>query len=173
MSTFICDVINDVTQEGNDDEEILRLTLNTLFAISKGIKPLEQIRAVFEIRLAAELGFSPSLDGCHICGKNCFDTYYFDIIDGVISCGECKSKANFSHDESPFAEKGINKPLSVISANIVAAISYIISARQERILSFTIDDCEWTSLYEVAEKFLLNHLERGFYSLDFYKSMLF
>lgn len=172
LASFICDVINDVTQEGNNDDEILRLTLNMLYAISKDIKPLEVIRATFEIRLCAELGFTPDFSACHICNESIDSTYYFDIIDGVITCQKCKNTVNFQVDENPFLEKGLNKPICIVSSAVVNAIAYISSVKQGRILSFTLNECEWTSFFDTAEKYLLNHLERGFYSLDFYKSML-
>ena len=173
LSTYLCDVVCDVTQEGNNDDEILRLTLNMLYAISKDIKPLEVIRAVFEIRVACELGFSPNLAACATCNDNQASSYYFDIIDGIITCPKCKSIVNFATDSNAFAEMGLNKPVSIISKSIVDAFNYIITARQERVLSFSLDDSQWTSFFDIAEKYLLNHLERGFFSLDFYKSMLF
>ena len=172
LASFICDVVNDVTQEGNCDDEILRLTLNMIYAISKEIKPLELIRAVFEIRLAAELGFSPDIGACHICREKKAEEYYFDIIDGVITCQECKNKVRFQIEESSFTEMGVSKPLCIISGAVAAAITYIVNAKQERVLSFSLDDSQWTSFFDCAEKYLLNHLERGFFSLDFYKSML-
>ena len=172
LATYLCDVVNDVTQEGNNDDEILRLTLNMLFAISKDKRPLEVIRSVFEIRIAAELGFSPDLEGCTICHAQNESHYFFDIIDGIITCESCKSNNRFSLDGNSFYEKGLNKPIIIVSKAIVDAINYIVFSKQERVLSFTINDEEWTSFFDVAEKYLLNHLERGFYSLDFYKSLL-
>lgn len=172
LASFICDVVNDVTQEGSCDDEILRLALNMLYAINKELKPLEMIRAVFEIRLACELGFAPDISSCHICHEKTAEMYYFDIIDGVISCQECKSTVNFKADDNPFLEKGINKPLCIISRAVVDAINYITNARQEKILSFNLSDSEWTSFYDVSEKYILHHLERGFFTLDFYKTML-
>ena len=172
LATFICDVINDVTQEGNNEDEILRLTLNMLYAISKDLKPLEIIRATFEVRLAAELGYSPDISSCCVCHENNGQTYYFDIIDGVITCQGCKNKVSFQADDNPFAEKGLNKPLSIISQAVANTINFIVNTRQERVLSFSLEATEWTSFFDTAEKYLLNHLERGFFSLDFYKSML-
>ena len=172
LASFVCDVVNDVCQEGNNDDEILRLTLNTLYAIAKDIKPLEVIRAAFEVRLASELGFTPDMDGCHLCRESTDSIYYFDIIDGVIACQKCKNKVNFEIEDNPFTEKGLNKPLCIVSKAVVEAICYISNVKQARFLSFTLDDREWTSFFDVAEKYLLNHLERGYFSLDFYKTML-
>ena len=172
LASYLCDVVCDVTQEGYNDDAILRLTLNMLYAISKDIRTPEVIRAVFELRIASELGFSPSLDGCNVCDTFPTDSYYLDIVDGIITCKKCQKELNFKIEDNPFAEKGLNKPVAIISKAVIDAINYIISAKQERILSFTLDQSEWTSFFDVAERFLLNHLERGFFSLDFYKSML-
>lgn len=172
LASFVCDVINDVAREGNSEDEILRLALNILYAISKEIRPLEVIRATFEMRLACELGFSPDIASCHSCHEIVANTYFFDIIDGVIICQNCKNTVNFKSEENSFTEMGVSKPLSIVSKAVVDAINYIISAKQSRILSYTLNDSEWTSFFDVCEKYLLNHLERGFYSLEFYKSML-
>lgn len=172
LASYFCDIACDVTQEGNGDDEILRLTLNMLYAIAKDLKPLEVIRAVYELRIAKELGFSPNIEGCAAC--SCIDApaYFLDILDGTLTCEKCKNTVNFAYEENAFTEKGLQKPMAIISYHVVSAMRYVIEAKQERVLSFTLDSCEWTSFFNVAEKFLLNHLERGFYSLDFYKSML-
>ena len=172
LATYLCDVVNDVTQEGNNEDEILRLNLNMLYAISKELKSNEMIRATFEIRLASELGFTPNINSCHICGKAHSSEFYFDIIDGIITCPECKNSQAYVSNENLFLEKGLTKPISIISHKIVEAILFITSAKQSRILSFSLEDGNWTSFFDVAEKYLLNHLERGFFSLDFYKSVL-
>lgn len=172
LASFICDVVDDVTQEGNNDDEILRLCLNMLYAISKEIKPLEFIRAVFEIRISAELGFSPDVEACSVCNEFETDIYYFGIIDGNIVCERCKNKPIFTNVENPFLERGLEKPVSIVSKSVLSAIKYIISVKQSRILSFNLDDSELFSFYDVAERYLLNHLERSFYSLDFYKSLI-
>lgn len=172
LASFVCDVVNDVCQEGNNDDEILRLALNILYAISKEIKPLEVIRAAFEIRLAAELGFAPDIRACHLCQESSDSMYYFDIIDGIITCEKCKSKVNFNLEDNPFSEKGLGKPLLIVTKAVVDAIIYISEVKQSRILSFSLDQSQWTSLFDVSEKYLLNHLERGYFSLDFYKTML-
>jgi hypothetical protein len=49
---------------------------------------------------------------------------------------------------------------------------YVINSKLERFLSFSIDDGAVDAFATCCEKYLLHHLERGFYSLDFYKSLL-
>ena len=90
LAAYICDVVNCIVQEGNGEDEILKLTLNTFFAIAKNIKPLDHIKASFELRIAVESGFAPNLDACNSCDDIPNSDVYFDIVDGVISCPKCK-----------------------------------------------------------------------------------
>ena len=171
LASFICDVINDVCQEGNNDDVILRLALNTLFAIAKNTKPLEFIRACFEMRIASELGYSPNIEYCKKCGNKLVDNIYLDIIDGVAQCEKCKS-TYIKESTDPFSERGLEKPVAIISESVSLAIQYVCLCRQERFLSFTLDESEYPSFFSVCERFLLHQLERSFYSLEFYKTML-
>ncbi len=172
LAAFICDVVNDVVQEGNGEDEILKLALNTFYAIAKNLKPLEHIRASFELRIAVESGFAPNLEACSQCDETEAKSSYFDIVDGIIYCDKCKNNLFYANAENEFLERGLAKPIAVISDSVLAAMRYIVNSRPERFLSFNLQEDELNSLYYVCEKFLLNQLERGFYSLDFYKSMI-
>lgn len=172
LASFVCDVVNDVVQEGNEEDAILKLALNTFYAIAKNIKPLEQIRASFELRIAVESGFAPNLDACVDCGEDNAKLSYFDIVDGIIYCEKCKNKLFYASAENEFLERGLAKPITTLSDSVLAAMRYVINSKPERFLSFNLQEDEQNSFYNACEKFLLNQLERGFYSLDFYKSML-
>lgn len=172
LASFLCDVINDIAQEGEDEDEILKLSLNTFYAIAKNIKPLEFIRACFELRIAVIAGFSPSFDSCVECGNNASRFYYFDIVDGIIYCDSCKNKLFYASAENEFLERGLSKPIAIISESVLAAMQYVIGSRAERFLAFNLGEDELSSFYFACEKFLLNQLERGFYSLGFYKSLI-
>ena len=172
LASFICDVVNDVVQEGICEDDILKLSLNTFFAIAKNIKPLEQIRAAFELRIAVESGFAPNFEACASCGKEDLKGAYFDLLDGIVYCQKCKQEMIFTNVENEFSERGLAKPIEIISESVVLAIKYVVNARPERFLSFCIYDLDALQFYDVCEKFLLNQLERGFYSLQFYKNLL-
>ncbi len=172
LASYICDVVNDVVQEGNNEDAILKLTLNTFFAIAKNKKPLELIRAAFELRISTESGFAPNLDACSQCESTDISLSYFDIVNGIIYCEKCKNNLFYANAENEFSERGLSKPIAIISSSVLAAMRYVINCRPERFLSFNLQEDELHSFYDVAEKFLLNQLERGFYSLDFYKTLL-
>ena len=172
LASFICDVLCEVSREGVDETDILRLGLNTFYAIAKDIKPLEFIRAAFELRVATECGFMPDLTECRECG--CNDPIYasIDIMNGNFICNECQSKSSFTIIKDSFYESNVQRPVSIISNSVLYAMRYVCYSKRERFLSFKLDEREQNLFFQVCEKFLLNHLERGFYSLEFYKSMI-
>ncbi len=172
LASFICDVLCEVSREGVDETDILRLGLNTFYAIAKNLKSLEFIRAAFELRLATECGFMPDLTECRECG--CSDPSYasVDIMNGNFVCNECQSKSSFNIIKDSFYESNVQRPVSIISNSVLHAMRYVCYSKRERFLSFKLDESEQNLFFQVCEKFLLNHLERGFYSLEFYKSMI-
>lgn len=172
LASFICEVANDVCQEGNNDDNILKLILNTLYLISKDIKPLEFIRACFEMRMCFELGFAPNIEQCCVCSNIISCDCYLDIFDGVVICSKCRNDANNTISEINYTDQGVSKPFIPISASIVQAILFIVNSKPERFTAFHLEESEHDSFYIACEKFLLNHLERGFTTLDLYKTLI-
>ena len=178
LAGYIADVAQDISTENTDESNLLRLVLNCLFAIANNKKPLPLIKAVFELRAVCYAGFLPRLSGCTICGKAPLPTYFFDIDDGVFFCEECFHKrGKLLEDEA----RKINEAESIyaamhtitqISGSVFSAVIYALSAPQERIFSFTLEDDALDDFAALCEKYLLCHLERDFRTLDFYHSML-
>ncbi len=172
LASYLCELINQVVQEGVEEDEILRLTLNSLYAINTDKQPLEIIRAAFQLKLVAESGMYPDITECSICGTEGVTKGYLDLVDGVIVCTECKNKANFTNVENPFAERGLQKPITIITEALIKVIEFIVSSDSKRFLSFSLDEQEWGLFFDFSERFLINQLERSFFTLDFYKSLL-
>ena len=55
-ASYFAEVANSAVSEDNPDEEILRLLLNTLFALDRDLCPMNKIKTVFEWRIAAISG---------------------------------------------------------------------------------------------------------------------
>lgn len=172
LGSFICDVACEVAREGVEEGALLKLTLNTLYAIAKEIRPLEIIRASFELRIASDSGFMPDLTACRCCGNANPQISCLDIMDGTIICDDCRKNEFSATVKDAFYELGIPRPISLISLPVLASMRYIISSKSERFLAFSLDKIEHQMFFDACEKFLLNQLERGFFSLDFYKSLL-
>ena len=54
----------------------------------------------------------------------------------------------------------------------LAAMRYIVSCPDKKLFSFTLTGAAEKELCDAAESYLLTQLERSFYTLDFYKSLL-
>ena len=59
--SYACDVLDDVCTEEAGQISLLRLALNTAYAVNESKRDIEFIKAVFEMRLACEVGFMPEI----------------------------------------------------------------------------------------------------------------
>lgn len=178
LAGYVAEVARDISTENTDEAKLLRLTLNTLFAIAKNKRPLPLIKAVFELRAVCYAGFLPRLSGCDVCGKAPLPTYFFDIANGIFLCEECyHAREIFYNDEAKKVNEaeGIyaNAHLIVqVSPSVFSAVIYALSAPQERIFSFSLEDDALHDFSVLCEKYLLCHLERGFPTLEFYHQFI-
>lgn len=169
LAAYVCDVCCDVSVENQPDPELLRLTLNTLYAISNREIPLEKIKAAFEFRCAAVCGFCPELSHCDICGAENKRTMYLDVMNGRLLCGDCKPGAE---REEMISESGTARLYYLLSDDVLSAMRFTVGAPCSKFLSFNIAEDELELLGRYCEGYLINHLEHGFPTLDFYKSIL-
>ena len=155
---------------------MLRLTLNTLFAIMSEKRPLSQIKAVFEIRASAMSGYRPNVDCCDYCETEMAENTYFDVMNGAIICSEClqkrgeihKKNLSFTYDD--IRENNVLLPLNPAS---LTAIRYALHSPTEKMLSFALSEGNDMKMFSKAcEEYLLNHLGHGFESLDLYYSII-
>lgn len=156
LGTYFAQAAEVLSQEDIPNPELLSLVLNSLYALEKlGISE-NQIKAAFELRAACLGGFTPSLLACHVCGKETPDR--FDISEGMLECSTCWQARS----------GGIRMP---ITPGILAAMRYIVSCDPKRLFSFQISRENTEKLSQVTESYLTTQLERGFSTLDFYKSL--
>lgn len=176
LATYVCDVAHELSGENIDSSEILRLTLNTLYAIMKDLRPLPQIKAVFELRSAGISGYMPSLNACERCGKESSEDSYFDVMNGALICSECLNGAGDIQRKNPslayddIRESRVLIPLTPAS---LSAVRFALCAPQEKIFSFTLTrEDDLSNFARAGEGYLLNHLGHGFDSLELYYSII-
>ncbi|MBQ2875418.1 MAG: DNA repair protein RecO [Clostridia bacterium] len=167
LATYICEVLSDVTVE-EAERELLRLSLNSLYAIGSGRYELAKIKAAFEIRCASIIGFMPDVIACHECGTREGD-FFFDIMGGIVTCYSCKEKLAEAGYEHPDPHE--SHITCILSPGAKVAIEYSIYAPVERIFSFNISDEDMHLFSRAAEEYILNQLGHTFRSLDFYNSV--
>lgn len=159
LAQYVADVVSTLTVEGEDQSEILRLTLNTLYLLASGKKSYDLIKGSFELRLASLLGFMPDLSGCSTCKEE--DALFLIPEDGTLICGDCLMKLSESLQSPP-----VMLPLSPAA---LYAMRYVLSAPERRIFAFSLELDEQATFANACEKYLLYHIERGFDTLEFYK----
>lgn len=145
-----------IAQEDLPNPELLSLVLNCLFALTKLGLPEEQVKAVYELRAACIAGYTPDLYGCHICGSQ--NPTLFDLSGGALLCGNCRGNAS-----------GIRLP---VTPGILDAMRYIIYCDPKKLFGFSVGQENLEQLASLTEAYLTTQLERGFSTLDFYKSLL-
>ncbi len=156
LGTYFAQAAEVLSQEDLPNPELLSLVLNCLYALDKLGKPEAQVKAVFELRSASIAGYTPDLFGCHVCGSQ--EAAFFDISGGALLCEKCRGEAS-----------GIRMPLS---PTLVEAMRYITYCDAKKLFSFEIGAESLEQLSSVTEAYLTTQLERGFSTLDFYKSLL-
>lgn len=167
LAGYVAEVLDDVGVT-LADKELLRLSLNTLYAISRGLYPLDKIKATFEIRCASVLGFMPDVAECSGCGER-HGEFYFDIMAGAALCRECRRRAESRHET--ISEPHESHIISILTEGARDAIVYSVHAPVERVFFFNVTDEDLYLLSRAAEEYLTNHLERSYKALKFYNEV--
>lgn len=157
LGTYFAQVAEVLSQEDSPSPELLSLVLNCLHALCCLPLPENQIKSVFELRAACLSGYTPDLFGCHICGSQTPNR--FDLSAGQLECLNCRSRES----------SGIRMP---VTPSVLEAMRYICLCDPKKLFSFQIGKETLEKLGDLTEAYLTTQLERGFSTLDFYKSLL-
>jgi len=157
LGTYFAQAAEVLSQEDYPSTELQSLLLNCLFALCRLNLPEAQIKAVFELRAACLSGYTPDLFGRHVCGSQIPNR--FDLSAGQLECQNCRSRES----------NGIRMP---VTPAILEAMRYICLCDPKKLFSFQIGKETMDQLGALTEAYLTTQLERGFSTLDFYKSLL-
>lgn len=156
LGTYFAQVCEVISQEDLPNPELQALLLNSLYALSTLDLPENKVKAAFELRAACLAGYTPDLFACHVCGNENPDR--FDLSAGLAECAKCGRGTG-----------GIRMP---INPGILEAMRYISMCDAKKLFGFTLGDENMQALAAITEAYLATQLERGFSTLDFYKSLL-
>ena len=156
LGTYFAQVSEVLSQEDCPNPELLSLLLNSLYALSKLSLSEKQVKAVFELRAVCLSGYTPDLFGCHLCGSQ--QPERFDLSAGQLECRTCRDPES----------QGIRMP---VTASMLEAMRYICLCDPKKLFSFQIGPDTLEKLSSLTESYLCTQLERGFSTLDFYKSL--
>ena len=145
LGTYFAQASEVLSQEDYPSPELQSLLLNCLYALCRLPVPEALIKAVFD------------LFGCHVCGSQTPNR--FDLSAGQLECLNCRSRES----------NGIRMP---VTTSVLEAMRYICLCDPKKLFSFQIGTDTLEQLGALTEAYLTTQLERGFSTLDFYKSLL-
>ena len=157
LGSYFAQAAETMSQEDLPNPELLSLVLNCLYGLSKLNLPETMVKAVFELRSACLSGYTPDLYGCYRCG--CDNPDRFDISEGRLECANCRNPES----------TGLRMP---VTPSVLDAMRYICNCDSRKLFSFSVSEETLETLSYVTESYLSTQLERGFSTLDFYKSLL-
>ncbi len=167
LASYILEVLCDVST-AVPDRNLMRLSLNSLYAIASGKYMLALVKGAFEVRCASILGFMPDVIECQFCHERQGD-FYFDIMDGALTCFACHQKGENQYHE--LLNPHESRIVVILTYGAKTAIAYCVHCPLEKLFSFTVSGEDLSSFSKATETYLLNQLERDFKSLDFYNEV--
>ena len=167
LASYIVDVLSFVAVTV-PERELLRLALNSLFAIANGKYAPELIKAAYEIRTLSIIGYMPDVIACKSCGEQRGD-FFLDVMGGSIECQSCHSKLPELEPNPLDAHEA--RVICILSEAAKIALGYCIYSPIEKIFSFKIPNEDMHLFSRACEEYLLNQLERSFNTLEFYHSV--
>lgn len=154
LAQYFNELIIETAPKETEANEELRLLLNSLYFLAGDKKDRRLLKSVFELRLASEIGYMPSLIACKQCGAFETDPMYFNEETGELTCCDCREKG------------AVRYPLAVITA-----MRHIIYSELGKLFTLTLSEEHIPMLTQASEKYLLNVVQKKFKSLDFYKAV--
>ena len=157
LAVYLAEAATVLAPEPPEAAQLLRLTLNTLYMISEGKRPLRQLKAIYEMRAMCLAGYMPHILACGTWGGYDGRDFYLDTAGGSLLCADCAAKAGRSPNLDPGA---------------LYALRHICLADDGKLFNFTLTDASTRRLDAVCERYLLANLDHGLKSLDFLKTVL-
>lgn len=156
LGFYLAELTEAVTAEEAPAGELLRHLLNGLYALSDLGKDPELVKPAFELKLLCLAGYEPLADSCAVCGDPEPEDPRLDAAQGVLRCGGCGG--------------GGGQALPLCGSSL-AALRHIVYGDPRRLYAFRLGPEPLKRLSAASEAFLTAQLERGFRTLDFYKSL--
>lgn len=156
LASYFAELLETLSDEDEANPELLSLGLNAFYALGRLKKPPAVVKPAFELKLLALSGYEPLLDRCAVCGCGEPGNARFDARRGVLYCPGCSDAADGA---------------AAVTRGVLEAMRYVLYGDPKKLFSFGLAPGEAALMGRVCEEFLLSQLERGFSTLDFYKSL--
>ncbi len=158
LASYLAEVLATEAEDAPADPEILRLALNSLYALANDLGAPAVIKAAFELRYMHMAGYAPDLSVCVVCGNPNPIRPVVLLEAGTVRCQQCALSGGM----------GKQQPITV---SVLQAARYLLNCDLKKLFSFQLPKEELRRLGNFSEAYLLVCMERSFRTLDFYKSV--
>jgi len=171
LGSYVLNTVEYISGEENPEPEMLRLALNTIWAMThKKDYDIRLIKGAYEMRLAAIAGFAPNLVCCQSCGHAVGeDDLFLNVMEGIMLCRPCSDrhqKEIYIENERPVDRMNTAQIILPLSPASVLAMQHAIYAEMSRLFSFSLVPERIPEFSTACEKYLENHLDHHFSVLD-------
>lgn len=155
LANYLITLASETAFDREDAEAILSLVCHALKNAGNPDVPCDIVKAVYEIKLTAALGFLPDFSACFNCGKGKSEGYFIPSEGGFI-CSDCLI------DERKDAVK--------ITPELTRGISKLLELPPKEAFGIRFsDDAMKNAFLTLAERFSTEHLDCAIQALKFYK----
>ncbi len=176
VGTYVLNAVEYVSMEGQPEPNILRLALNTLWALVKfGDRDYRLIKGAFELRLCSFLGVAPNLVSCPECGHGVGEErMLLNVMAGTITCSHCYDKTyreTYIENERVVDEMRTTQIILSLSPAALLAMQHALYSDMAKLFSFSLADECLPEFSNACEKYLENHVDHHFSVLDMLKGI--
>lgn len=155
LASYFAQSVRYCTPSEQPQESIVRFFAIALYEIMRG-RRLPSVKAAFELRYSAELGFSPNLVSCDNCGEyDCENGMYFLPDKAKLICADCL-----------YVENAVK-----LLPETLFAMRNIVFSPLSRCFKFNIGKSAEKQLSDICENYFLSRAERSFPTLTYYKKI--
>ena len=169
LCVFAIDASNALSATNVPDEpfgDVLSLALNSLYILEKN-DDCRLVKAVFELRLMALLGFAPMAEACVICGDR--RIWGFSATDSGMLCEKCGG-AGQKRGKQGMLVYGASKYIYT-RCNVIAAIRHIIGSDSKKVFAFKLPAAGSLELARACEEYVISNLGRRPKALDYFMTI--
>ena len=157
-----------MTEEGNDESEVLKLLYQSLRAITNGKIGPKLARVVFALKMLYINGEGPGTDSCVRC-RSTAPEYVFSVRSGGRVCKKC---AGDDYSAQARREKELRQGIADndfmnLSESAWYAIRFIGATPPEKLYSFTLSEEVLAELTNAVDAFVRERVRHTFRSLAF------
>ena len=155
LGSYFAEITEWVSSDDAESALLLPHLLNALYALGTLRRPPALVKAAFEMKLMALIGFEPLFDGCAVCGETEVENPAFDLQGGTLACRGCMGVGN----------------AMPLTRGTLAAIRHVLYGDSKRLYSFSLEAEDQRCFSRASEAYVRAMLDRDFRTLDFYKSL--